>query len=214
MGLLANNFRDTLGAYQTFGATASNNAYPAVTVAELRPHRGDAQPHGGRGHHQRTGKPALGQPASQCVDDAAEGRSVGRAQHDHRPGWRDQRRPMGGEARHRSTHRHGRTDGRGWPDRPVDRRDHRQRDDFGRRAASVPRRRGRPLGVWRDHRRGPRRVRRAAGRPGGRWHGGRFDPDRHRGTGRRPRGDRHRAVHGQRRLGRVGGAARVWSIGG
>jgi hypothetical protein len=31
MGLLANNFRDTLGAFQTFGATASNNAYPSVT---------------------------------------------------------------------------------------------------------------------------------------------------------------------------------------
>jgi hypothetical protein len=32
MGLLANNFRDTLGAYQIFGATASNNAYPSVTL--------------------------------------------------------------------------------------------------------------------------------------------------------------------------------------
>ena len=32
MGLLANNFRDTLGAFQTFGATASNNAYPSVTL--------------------------------------------------------------------------------------------------------------------------------------------------------------------------------------
>jgi hypothetical protein len=31
MTLLANNFRDTLGAFQTFGATASNNAYPSVT---------------------------------------------------------------------------------------------------------------------------------------------------------------------------------------
>lgn len=30
MGLLANNFRDTLGAFQIFGATASNNAYPSV----------------------------------------------------------------------------------------------------------------------------------------------------------------------------------------
>lgn len=29
MGLLQNGFRDTLGAYQTFGATASNNAYPS-----------------------------------------------------------------------------------------------------------------------------------------------------------------------------------------
>lgn len=32
MGLLANNFRDTLGAFQCFGATASNNAYPSVTL--------------------------------------------------------------------------------------------------------------------------------------------------------------------------------------
>jgi hypothetical protein len=32
MGLLANNFRDTLGAYQIFGATASNNAYPSVRL--------------------------------------------------------------------------------------------------------------------------------------------------------------------------------------
>jgi hypothetical protein len=32
MGLLANNFRDTLGAFQTFGATASNNAYPSATL--------------------------------------------------------------------------------------------------------------------------------------------------------------------------------------
>lgn len=30
MTLLANNFRDTLGAFQIFGATASNNAYPSV----------------------------------------------------------------------------------------------------------------------------------------------------------------------------------------
>lgn len=32
MGLLANNFRDTLGAFQLFGATASNNAYPSVCL--------------------------------------------------------------------------------------------------------------------------------------------------------------------------------------
>lgn len=32
MGLLANNFRDTLGTFQTFGATASNNAYPSVRL--------------------------------------------------------------------------------------------------------------------------------------------------------------------------------------
>lgn len=32
MGLLANNFRDTLGAFQTFGATATNNAYPSVAL--------------------------------------------------------------------------------------------------------------------------------------------------------------------------------------
>jgi hypothetical protein len=30
MGLLANGFRDRSGAYQTFGATASNNAYPGA----------------------------------------------------------------------------------------------------------------------------------------------------------------------------------------
>jgi len=30
MGLLANGFRDTLGAFRTFGATASNNAYPST----------------------------------------------------------------------------------------------------------------------------------------------------------------------------------------
>ena len=35
MGLLANGFRDTLGAYQTFGATASNNAYPSVRAANF-----------------------------------------------------------------------------------------------------------------------------------------------------------------------------------
>lgn len=33
MGLLANGFRDTLGAFQTFGATASNNAYPSARRA-------------------------------------------------------------------------------------------------------------------------------------------------------------------------------------
>ncbi len=32
MGLLANDFRDTLGAFQCFGATASNNAYPSVRL--------------------------------------------------------------------------------------------------------------------------------------------------------------------------------------
>lgn len=30
MGLLANGFRDTLGVFQTYGATASNNAYPSA----------------------------------------------------------------------------------------------------------------------------------------------------------------------------------------
>jgi molybdenum-dependent DNA-binding transcriptional regulator ModE len=33
MGVLANNFRDSLGAFQIFGATASNNAYPSVRAA-------------------------------------------------------------------------------------------------------------------------------------------------------------------------------------
>ncbi|MEY2633848.1 MAG: hypothetical protein RIR00_2502 [Pseudomonadota bacterium] len=33
MGLLANGFRDTLGAFQTFGATQSNNAYPSANLA-------------------------------------------------------------------------------------------------------------------------------------------------------------------------------------
>lgn len=33
MGLLANGFRDKSGVYQTFGATASNNAYPSVLAA-------------------------------------------------------------------------------------------------------------------------------------------------------------------------------------
>jgi len=33
MGLLANGFRDTLGAFQTYGATTSNNAYPSALVA-------------------------------------------------------------------------------------------------------------------------------------------------------------------------------------
>lgn len=33
MGLLANGFRDTLGAFQTYGATASNNAYPSARWA-------------------------------------------------------------------------------------------------------------------------------------------------------------------------------------
>lgn len=32
MGLLANNYRDTLGAFQTFGATITNNAYPSVRL--------------------------------------------------------------------------------------------------------------------------------------------------------------------------------------
>ena len=33
MGLLANGFRDKLGAFQTYGATASNNAYPSALRA-------------------------------------------------------------------------------------------------------------------------------------------------------------------------------------
>lgn len=33
MGLLANGFRDRSGVYQTFGATASNNAYPGAHFA-------------------------------------------------------------------------------------------------------------------------------------------------------------------------------------
>lgn len=33
MGLLANGFRDTLGAFQTYGATASNNAYPSALMS-------------------------------------------------------------------------------------------------------------------------------------------------------------------------------------
>lgn len=33
MGILANGFRDTLGAFQVFGATASNNAYPSARRA-------------------------------------------------------------------------------------------------------------------------------------------------------------------------------------
>lgn len=33
MGLLANGFRDRLGAFQTYGATASNNAYPSALWA-------------------------------------------------------------------------------------------------------------------------------------------------------------------------------------
>ena len=33
MALLANGFRDTLGAFQTYGATASNNAYPSAWLA-------------------------------------------------------------------------------------------------------------------------------------------------------------------------------------
>ena len=33
MGLQANGFRDTSGVFQTFGATASNNAYPSAGVA-------------------------------------------------------------------------------------------------------------------------------------------------------------------------------------
>ena len=33
MGLLQNGFRDTCGAFQTFGATASNNAYPSANLA-------------------------------------------------------------------------------------------------------------------------------------------------------------------------------------
>ncbi len=33
MGLLANGFRDSSGVYQTFGATASNNAYPSARMA-------------------------------------------------------------------------------------------------------------------------------------------------------------------------------------
>jgi len=33
MGLLANGFRDTLGAFQTYGATVSNNAYPSARRA-------------------------------------------------------------------------------------------------------------------------------------------------------------------------------------
>ena len=33
MGLLANGFRDTLGVFQTYGATASNNAYPSARRA-------------------------------------------------------------------------------------------------------------------------------------------------------------------------------------
>jgi hypothetical protein len=32
MGLLANNYRDSLGAFQIFGATVSNNAYPSVRL--------------------------------------------------------------------------------------------------------------------------------------------------------------------------------------
>lgn len=41
MGLLANGFRDTSGVCQTFGATASNNAYPSALVANF--HRTGAQ---------------------------------------------------------------------------------------------------------------------------------------------------------------------------
>lgn len=33
MGLLANGFRDTSGVFQTYGATASNNAYPSALLA-------------------------------------------------------------------------------------------------------------------------------------------------------------------------------------
>ena len=33
MGLLANGFRDTLGVFQIYGATASNNAYPSANRA-------------------------------------------------------------------------------------------------------------------------------------------------------------------------------------
>jgi len=32
MALLSNGFRDTLGAFQTYGATVSNNGYPSATV--------------------------------------------------------------------------------------------------------------------------------------------------------------------------------------
>lgn len=35
MALLANGFRDTLGAFQTFGATVSNNAYPSARWANF-----------------------------------------------------------------------------------------------------------------------------------------------------------------------------------
>ena len=33
MTILANGFRDTLGAFQTYGATVSNNAYPSALIA-------------------------------------------------------------------------------------------------------------------------------------------------------------------------------------
>ena len=33
MGLLANGFRDKSGVFQTFGATASNNAYPSALMS-------------------------------------------------------------------------------------------------------------------------------------------------------------------------------------
>ena len=35
MGLLANGFRDTSGVFQTYGATASNNAYPSARWANM-----------------------------------------------------------------------------------------------------------------------------------------------------------------------------------
>ena len=35
MGILSNGFRDTLGAVQFFGATASNNAYPSARLANF-----------------------------------------------------------------------------------------------------------------------------------------------------------------------------------
>lgn len=35
MGILANGFRDTLGVFKTYGATASNNAYPSARLANF-----------------------------------------------------------------------------------------------------------------------------------------------------------------------------------